>query len=218
MSIYTEKNPIKILIADDHEILRAGLRKVISVAQNMDIIAEAEDGLQAIKLAEQYQPTVVLLDILMPKLTGIEAVPKIKQVCPYTFIIIFTAFEDINHIEKALKVEADGYISKGVSPQFLIEALNNVVMGQKVYSKSIIKIIRDGIITNYSQTEEKVNLTQKEKEILHYLADGCSSREIAKKLNISVRTVETHRYNLMNKLELTNAAQLIRFAILHTDN
>jgi DNA-binding NarL/FixJ family response regulator len=218
MSIYTEKNPIKILIADDHEILRAGLRKVISVAQNMDIIAEAEDGLQAIKLAEQYQPTVVLLDILMPKLTGIEAVPKIKQVCPYTFIIIFTAFEDINHIEKALKVEADGYISKGVSPQFLIEALNNVVMGQKVYSKSIIKIIRDGIITNYSQTEENVNLTQKEKEILHYLADGCSSREIAKKLNISVRTVETHRYNLMNKLELTNAAQLIRFAILHTDN
>ena len=127
-------------------------------------------------------------------------------------------FEDINHIEKALKVEADGYISKGVSPQFLIEALNNVVMGQKVYSKSIIKIIRDGIITNYSQTEENVNLTQKEKEILHYLADGCSSREIAKKLNISVRTVETHRYNLMNKLELTNAAQLIRFAILHTDN
>jgi len=218
MSIYTEKNPIKILIADDHEILRAGLRKVISVAQNMDIIAEAEDGLQAIKLAEQYQPTVVLLDILMPKLTGIEAVPKIKQVCPYTFIIIFTAFEDINHIEKALKVGADGYISKGVSPQFLIEALNNVVMGQKVYSKSIIKIIRDGIITNYSQTEENVNLTQKEKEILHYLADGCSSREIAKKLNISVRTVETHRYNLMNKLELTNAAQLIRFAILHTDN
>ncbi|HOV91980.1 MAG TPA: response regulator transcription factor [Candidatus Kapabacteria bacterium] len=218
MSIYTEKNPIKILIADDHEILRAGLRKVISVAQNMDIIAEAEDGLQAIKLAEQYQPTVVLLDILMPKLTGIEAVPKIKQVCPYTFIIIFTAFEDINHIEKALKVGADGYISKGVSPQFLIEALNNVVMGQKVYSKSIIKIIRDGIITNYSQTEENVNLTQKEKEVLHYLADGCSSREIAKKLNISVRTVETHRYNLMNKLELTNAAQLIRFAILHTDN
>jgi len=218
MSIYTEKNPIKILIADDHEILRAGLRKVISVAQNMDIIAEAEDGLQAIKLAEQYQPTVVLLDILMPKLTGIEAVPKIKQVCPYTFIIIFTAFEDINHIEKALKVEADGYISKGVSPQFLIEALNNVVMGQKVYSKSIIKIIRDGIITNYSQTEENVNLTQKEKEILHYLADGCSSREIAIKLDISVRTVETHRYNLMNKLELTNAAQLIRFAILHTDN
>ena len=218
MSIYSEEYPIKILIADDHAILRTGLRKVLSATNNIDVIAEAEDGIQTVKLAEHYQPTVVLLDILMPKLTGIEAVPKIRQVCQFTFIIMFTAFEDIDHIERALKAGADGYISKGVSPQYLIEALNNVVMGQKVYSKSIINLIRDGIITNYSQTEENVDITPKEKEVLQYLAQGFTSKEIAIKLDISTRTVETHRHNLMKKLELTNTAQLVRYAILHNDN
>ncbi len=215
MAIYSFENPIKIVIADDHEILRAGLRKVLSIARNFDIIAEAEDGLQAIEYSERYQPDIVLLDIFMPKMTGIEAIPHIRELCPFTFIVMFTAFEDINHIEKALKAGADGYLTKGVAPQFLIEALNDVVMGKKVYTKSIIELLRDGIITHSSQKEQNVFLTNKEEEILKYLSDGFTSKEIAENLNISVRTVETHRYNIMNKLELENASQLIRFAVLH---
>lgn len=215
MSIYSFENPIKIIIADDHEILRAGLRKVLSIARNFDIIAEAEDGLQATEYSERYQPDIVLLDIFMPKMTGIEAIPHIRELCPFTFIVMFTAFEDINHIEKALKAGADGYLTKGVAPQFLIEALNDVVMGKKVYTKSIIELLRDGIITHSSQKEQNVFLTNKEEEILKYLSDGFTSKEIAENLNVSVRTVETHRYNIMNKLELENASQLIRFAVLH---
>lgn len=215
MAIYSFENPIKIVIADDHEILRAGLRKVLSIARNFDIIAEAEDGLQAIEYSERYQPDIVLLDIFMPKMTGIEAIPHIRELCPFTFIVMFTAFEDINHIEKALKAGADGYLTKGVAPQFLIEALNDVVMGKKVYTKSIIELLRDGIITHSSQKEQNVFLTNKEEEILKYLSDGFTSKEIAENLNVSVRTVETHRYNIMNKLELENASQLIRFAVLH---
>jgi len=103
MAIYSFENPIKIVIADDHEILRAGLRKVLSIARNFDIIAEAEDGLQAIEYSERYQPDIVLLDIFMPKMMGIEAIPHIRELCPFTFIVMFTAFEDINYIEKALK-------------------------------------------------------------------------------------------------------------------
>jgi len=106
-------------------------------------------------------------------------------------------------------------LTKGVVPQFLIEALNDVVMGKKVYTKSIIELLRDGIITHSPQKEQNVFLTNKEEEILKYLSDGFTSKEIAENLNISVRTVETHRYNIMNKLELENASQLIRFAVLH---
>lgn len=215
MSIYSEEHPITIIIADDHEILRAGLRKVLSVARNMDIIGEAENGKQAIELAERYQPNIVLLDIMMPKMTGIEALPKIREVSPLSFIVMFTAFEDISHVGVALSAGADGYLTKGVSPQFLIDALNKVIMGQKVYSKSIIDLIRDGVVINSIQTDNTVYLTEKEKEVLQYLAEGSTSKEIAENLNISVRTVETHRYNLMNKLDLNSAAQLIRFAILH---
>lgn len=216
MSIYSEEHPITVLIADDHEILRTGLRKVLSVARNMDIIGEAENGMQAVELAERYQPNIVLLDIFMPKMTGTEALPHIREVSPFSFVVMFTAFEDINHVSAALSSGADGYLTKGVSPQFLIDALNNVVIGKKVYSKSIIDLIRDGVIINSIQTDNTVNLTTKEKEVLEYLADGFTSKEIAENLNISVRTVETHRYNLMNKLELNSAAQLIRFAILHS--
>ncbi|MEN6295755.1 MAG: response regulator transcription factor [Chloroherpetonaceae bacterium] len=217
MAIYSDEHAIRILIADDHEILRAGIRKVLSVASNMYIIGEAENGLQAIELCERHQPDIVLLDILMPKLTGIEAAPRIRDVSPLTFIIMFTAFEDINHLKEALSVGADGYLTKGVSPKFLIEALNNVVLGNKVYSKSIINLLRDGVITypNNLDIDTNISITNKEKEVLKFLAEGFSSKEISQNLNISVRTVESHRYNLMNKLDLHSAAQLVRFAILH---
>lgn len=215
--LYSESNPIKVVIVDDHEIFRFGVKKLLSTIRIIEIVGEGANGIEAIEQAKIHQPDVVFLDIFMPKMNGIEAIPEIRRVSPQTFILMLTAFEDFLHLEKALTAGADGYLTKGISPQILQEAVQKVLEGERVFSKSIMKILSERRMTYDETNDLNVSITKREEEILKYIALGLTNNEISEKLNLSVRTVESHRYNLIKKLNLKNASQLVKFAVMNSD-
>ncbi len=215
--LYSESNPIKLLIVDDHEIFRFGVRKLLSNIRILEVIAEGSNGMEAIELAERYQPDVIFLDIFMPKKTGIEAIPEIRKVSPDSYVIMLTAFEDFLHLEKALTAGADGYLTKGISPQILQEAVTKVLEGERVFSKSIIKLLSERRMSYDETNDLNVSVTKREEEILKFIAQGLTNNEISDKLGLSIRTVESHRYNLIKKLNLRNASQLVKFAVMNTN-
>lgn len=215
--IFDENNPIKIVLADDHEIVRAGIKRLLSIDKSIKIVAEAQNGREAVDLVQYFKPDIALLDILMPIMTGIEAVKEIKEVSPLTFTVILTAFEDSKHLELALNTGADGYLTKDIKSKDLTEAIHKVMDGERVFSKSILLILQNHYVTKSHIEEPPVSITKREQEILNLISDGLTSHDIATELNLSIRTVESHRYNLMQKLNLKSAAQLIKYAILHIE-
>lgn len=213
--IFDETNPIRIVLADDHEIVRAGIKRLLSLDKSIKIVAEAQNGKEAIDMVSYHKPDIALLDILMPVMTGIEAVKEIKDLVPETFIVILTAFEDSKHLELALNTGADGYLTKDIKSKDLTESIHRVMQGERVFSKSILLILQNHYVTKSHIEEPPVSITKREQEILNLIADGLTSQEISEALKLSIRTVESHRYNLMQKLNLKNAAQLIKYAIQH---
>jgi DNA-binding NarL/FixJ family response regulator len=208
------KSPIRVIIADDHEISRIGIRRLLSIAPDVDIIGEAADGAQALEVARTKKPDVVLLDVLMPNVSGIEAAQRIKAELKETAVIMLSAAEDEKSIERAMFAGADGYLSKEVTSEELITAIRTVVLGERVFSRSILNLL-EGKAQDQKVEEPPVSLTKREEEIVTLVAKGLTSQEIAKKLFISPRTVETHRARIMDKLGVNNAAGLVRFALLH---
>lgn len=213
---YNESNPIKIILADDHEVVRAGLKRLISVEKSLKIEAIGQNGEEAVKLAKEYKPDVVLLDILMPIKTGIEAAQEIKQLEDHINVVMLTAYEDSYHLEKAMTAGADGYLAKDIGAKELIEAIKSVVHGERVFSKSIIKLIQKKYVPEEEQDSSPITITKREQEILNLVALGKTSQEIADQLFISIRTVESHRYNLMQKLDIKNTAGLVRYAVTNS--
>lgn len=212
LDIFNQDNPITIVIADDHEIVRAGIKRLLILEKSLKILDEAGNGKDAVEKVAYHQPHVALLDILMPHLNGIEAVPLIKKMSPETMVVMLTAFEDSMHLEKAIEAGADGYLSKDIASRDLIASIQKVVLGERVFSKSIVNLLQkkyNDQITNPTP----VSITKREQEVLNLVAVGKTSSEIADELNISVRTVESHRYNLMQKLECSNTAGLVRYAL-----
>ncbi len=208
------KAPIRVIIADDHEISRIGIRRLLSIAPDIDIIGEAADGAQALEVSRTKKPDVVLLDVLMPNVSGIEAAQRIKAELKETAVIMLSAAEDEKSIERAMFAGADGYLSKEVTSEELISAIRTVVLGERVFSRSILNLL-EGKAQDQKVEEPPVSLTKREEEIVTLVAKGLTSQEIAKKLFISPRTVETHRARIMDKLGVNNAAGLVRFALLH---
>jgi len=215
--IFDENNPIKIVLADDHEIVRVGIKRLLSIDKTIKIVAEAQNGKEAIELVKDHRPDIALLDIMMPVMTGIEAVKEIKSVSPETFTVILTAFEDSKHLELALNTGADGYLTKDIKSKDLTESLHKVMEGERVFSKSILLILQNHYVTKSHIEEPPVAITKREQDILNLVADGLTSNDIGEELKLSIRTVESHRYNLMQKLNLKSAAQLIKYAILHVE-
>jgi len=209
-----EKNEITIVLADDHEIVRAGIRRLLSFDKSLKIIDEANNGADAVELVRYHLPDIALLDILMPRMNGIEAAQEIKSTIPEVAVVILTAYEDYLHIEQALDVGANGYLSKDISAKDLAESMHIVMNGERVFSKSIIKLIRKKH-SESSLDPTPVVITKREQEILDLVAAGKTSPEIADILFLSARTIESHRYNLMQKLNMKNTAGLVRYAILH---
>lgn len=207
---------IKVVIADDHEIVRIGIRRILSIHERIQLLAEASDGEEAILLVKEYYPHVVLLDINMPKLDGIEAAKHIKDNFPDVIVLILTAFEDFRFIERALEVGADGYLSKDISPQFLVEAIYKALQGERVFSRSILNVIERPSTIDKEEENPNITITKREQEILNYVALGKTSQEIADILNISLRTVQTHRSNIMQKLGIKTASGLVRFAVIRS--
>lgn len=206
-------NPITAIIADDHEVVRAGIRRLLSIDKTIKILDDGANGEDAIRLADYHKPIVALLDILMPKMTGIQAINEIKKVSPTTYVIMLTAFEDAEHLELALAAGADGYLTKDISARDLIESIKLVTQGERVFSKSIIQIIQNKVMPSNIEDAKQVTITKREQDVLNLVAEGLTSAEIAKNLDLSIRTVESHRYNIMQKLDIKSAASLVKFAV-----
>lgn len=210
----TESNPLRVILADDHEIVRAGIRRLLSIDRRIKIIDEADNGQDLIDTVSYHKPDVVISDIMMPKLNGIEALKKIREMKIECFVIMLTAYEDSFHLENALEAGADGYLSKDINARELIDSIFDVVKGERVFSKSVVRLIQKRGVSSSELESTPVVITKREQEILDLVAKGKTSQYIAEKLFISVRTVESHRYNLMQKLDVSNVAELIRYSIL----
>lgn len=202
---------IKVVMADDHEVVRNGIKRLFILDKKITIIGEASNGADAVDLVRYHKPDIALLDIFMPKMNGIEATEIIKDEMPEVLVVMLTAYEDSTHLESALSAGADGYLTKDITAKNLVESIHKVVLGERVYSQSILHLVQKRTPTAHTDSTP-VGITVREQEILNLVAEGKSSPEIAEILNISFRTVQTHRQNIMDKLGVKNAAGLIKYA------
>ncbi len=212
---FQENLKISVVIADDHEVVRAGIRRLLSIDKRINIIAEATNGEEAVSLTRYHKPDVILIDIMMPQMNGIEAVTLLRQENTETKLIILTAFEDSLHIERALEAGADGYLAKDISAKDLNSALFKAVAGERVFSNSILRILQNKYVPYSEKDETMITISPREQEIMNLLAQGKTSQQISDELFISIRTVQAHRSNIMQKLGIKNAAGLVRYAVIH---
>lgn len=207
---------ISILIAEDHTILREGLRALISATEEFRVAGEAGDGREAIRAATALQPHLVLLDLSMPGMNGLEALKEIKRQCPQTKVVVLTVHSAEEYVLATLKAGADGYILKDASSAELLLALRNVVAGRPYLSPGIADKVIGGYLDGRKTLKPSSaweTLTDRERQVLKLIAEGRTNKEIADYLFISVKTVEKHRANLMRKLNLHNASALTAYAI-----
>jgi len=205
-----------ILLADDHSILRAGLRSILNTKSELDVVAEADNGIDAIKAALTIKPDLLLTDLSMPKKNGTEAISEIKKRLPDTKCLVLTMHTSEEHIRMALNAGADGYILKDDSHEELLTAIKTVLSGKTYLSPSIC----GNVVHGYLNSGETVNtvtpldaLTRREREVIKLIAEGNRSKDIAEDLSISIKTVEKHRSNLMKKLDLHSISNLTKYAI-----
>ncbi|HEY0744753.1 MAG TPA: response regulator transcription factor [Chryseosolibacter sp.] len=204
----------KILIADDHFLIRAGVKQMISQLEDVELAAEAISGKDVLRLFEELRPELLLLDISLPDMTGIEVTEKIMQQYPAAKIIILSMHNDGEYISKCIELGVKGYVIKNESADELQYAVKAVLAGKEYFSREVQDVIfrkyTTSVIKKTTREVEKVTLTNRERDILQLLADGMTSNQIADRLFISTRTVETHRANLMKKLDAKNAIDLLR--------
>jgi two-component system response regulator NreC len=207
---------IRILIADDHGIVRAGLRLLLNRIMGTEVVAEAADGREAVRLAKVFSPDIVLIDVAMPLLNGLEAARQIARENQRIGIIVLSMYMDESYIVRALDAGARGYLIKDNADDELENAIRSVAAGRPFFSK----VIADTLLEDQVQAMRKhgVNetirlLTEREREVLHLLAEGKSNKEAASVLNLSPYTIDTHRTNLMQKLGLHNTAEIVLYAV-----
>jgi two-component system response regulator NreC len=208
--------PIDILIADDHGLLRAGLRALLNAEPDLRVVDEAADGYQALRLAHELHPDVVLLDISMPGLSGLEVIRKLKEILPKVRVLILTVHEDEELLRETIRAGASGYIVKRAVESELIDAIRAIWRGNQyvhpAMTHALLKDLAPPPIVEKSPSEP---LTHREIEVLGLIAQGYTNRQIAETLNLSVRTVESHRANLTSKLGLRSRLELVRYAQEH---
>jgi two-component system response regulator NreC len=207
---------IHILIADDHGVLRAGLRTLLNAEPDLEVIAEASDGNDVLRLASELRPDIVLLDISMPGPGGIEVTRRLKEALPELRVLILTAHEDESMLREAVQVGAAGYIIKRAVESELINAIHSVWRGDLYVHPAMTRaLLKEMSLFPVSDEPVVESLTPREIEVLRLIAKGYTNGQIAKELNLSVRTVESHRANLMGKLELRSRVELVRYAMEH---
>jgi len=208
----------KILIVDDHEVVRDGLKNILTSLDNISVTGEAGNGEDAVKMYLSLKPDLVIMDISMPGMNGIEATRIIKEKDPDAKILILTMHDNQEYLNQIIRSGAKGFILKNTDKEELLDAVKTVASGDNFFSKDISKLIIDNYIRTAKETEKtdgykEVPLTKREIEILKLIASGYSNQEIANILYISYNTVDTHRKNIMHKLSIKNTAGLVRYAI-----
>lgn len=206
-------DPVRVILADDHTLVRGGIRRILESQPGVEVVAEAADGREAIDGCAALEPDVLVLDLKMPGIDGIEVLRTVKRAHPALKVIVLTMHAGREYVARAMQEGADGYLLKDSAVQDLVAALESVRAGQPYYSPAIqqqmAELLRDGA----RPTQNVESLTDREREVLSLLARGLSSKEIAIELDISTRTVETHRANLMRKLGVKSVALLTQVAI-----
>ena len=206
--------PIRILLADDHTLVRAGIRSLLESIDDVEVVAEAGEGREALDLIAKHRPDVALLDIGMPGLNGLEVAKRTPQASPRTRIIILSMHADPAYVKKALRVGAVGYLLKGASVTELPLAVQAVMRGESYLTPKISSSVVEGILAQDAQESDPLDdLTTRQREILQLIAEGQSTKEIAGILDISVKTVESHRLRMMDRLDIHDVPGLVRFAI-----
>lgn len=206
----------RILLADDHVVVRKGLRFVLDREPDMEVVGEAGDGKQAVDLVQQLSPEVVVMDIAMPRLGGIDATSQIVKKHPALGVIILSMYSDEEYIVRALSAGAKGYLLKDSAEEELVQAVRSVSNGRPFFSPAIAKMLLDDYLRQLQQrglTDSYELLSDREKEVIHLLAEGKTNKDVATILQISPYTVETHRNHIMQKLNLHNTAEIVLYAV-----
>jgi DNA-binding NarL/FixJ family response regulator len=206
----------RILLADDHKLMRSGLKALIEQQPDLTVVGEADDGRQAVALAISLKPDLLVMDIGMPNLNGIEAAHQITQANSGTAIVILSMHSDESYVLRALKAGAKGYLLKDSAESDLIRAVHAVAGGKSFFSPAVSKVLLDDYVRKLQRSgaEDAYDLlTPREREVLQLIAEGKSNKDVANLLNLSVYTVETHRSNIMEKLNLRGIPELILYAV-----
>jgi DNA-binding NarL/FixJ family response regulator len=204
---------IRVLLADDHVLVRAGFRNMLQTLNGVDVIAEADDGRQALRLVEEHRPDVVLMDIAMPGLNGLEAATRVSEDFPGVNVVILSMHANEEYVLRALRAGAAGYLLKDADPAELELAVRAAVRGDTYLSPRISRQVTEYVQRTGEETSSLERLTPRQREVLQLIAEGHTSRGIAHILSISVKTVETHRAGLMDRLGIRDIAGLVRYAI-----
>ena len=207
---------IRVFLADDHRIFREGIRSLLEKVPDIEVVGEADDGLEAVTSVNQLIPDVVLMDITMPGLNGLDATRQIKQKHPSVKILILTMHETDQYLSEMLEAKASGYVVKTTTSRELVSAIREVHRGDVHLYPSIARMLVDDYLLRVKNGEEHTSydgLTQREREILRYIAEEKQNKDIAKLLAISIRTVQAHRTHLMEKLGAHDRTQLVKYAI-----
>ena len=206
--------PTSILLADDQAMFRDAVRALIEKRGDLEVVGEASDGQQAVSMTLEIRPDVILMEISLPRLSGIEATQRLLRDAPRSKVLILSRHEGRSHVEQALRSGAAGYVTKSSSSQELIQAIEAVSSGRSFLSRAIARQVVDVVTCRNSPAQTGIlELTSREREVLQLIGEGFSSKEIATQLGISTRTVESHRARLMEKLGIHKVAGLVRFAI-----
>lgn len=210
-------NPIKVLLAEDHAIVRQGLRALLEIDNTFEVVGEASSGRQAVEMAASLQPDVVVMDIAMPVLNGFEATRQILRAQPKAKVLVLSAHSDDEYVAHMAAVGASGFLVKQNSGDDLVSAIQEVFEGRRYFSPNILKRLRDAErrarLNGESPNQSQRRLTTREAEVLQLVAEGSANKQVAADLGISIKTVEKHRQRLMDKLNLHDTASLTRYAI-----
>jgi DNA-binding NarL/FixJ family response regulator len=203
--------PFRVLIVDDHHHAREGIRSILSMDPSFDVIAEGKNGAEAIKLTEEWMPDLILMDINMPQMDGLEATKQIKEKFPYVKIVMVTVSDDITHLFEALKKGAQGYLLKNLNPNSWHEYLKAIAVDEAPMSRELALRLLQEFTPKEKHEAPNALITGREREILEWVASGKSNRDISEGLGISEHTVKNHLKNIMQKLQMENRVQLTRY-------